>query len=92
MGTRELNEPPFEVTETGWGEFEASIRIVWKEVADERSTIVSNRDNTCKVFCRLIADFQCYSSQLVSFDIFFIHLEINRTIHLCVLLLAYAWD
>lgn len=90
--TRELNEPPFEVTETGWGEFEASIRIVWKEVADERSTIVSNRDNTCKVFCRLIADFQCYSSQLVSFDIFFIHLEINRTIHLCVLLLAYAWD
>ena len=39
--TRELCEPPFEVTETGWGEFEASIRIVWREVADERSTIVS---------------------------------------------------
>jgi len=39
--TRELTEPPFEVTEIGWGEFEASMRIIWKEVADERSTIVS---------------------------------------------------
>ena len=39
--TRELNKPPFEVTETGWGEFEASIRIVWNDVAEERSTIVS---------------------------------------------------
>ena len=26
--TRELTEPPFEVTERGWGEFEAQIRIV----------------------------------------------------------------
>ena len=41
--TRELTEPPFEVTETGWGEFEASIRIIWKETADERSTIVSEK-------------------------------------------------
>jgi len=40
--TRELTEPPFEVTETGWGEFEASIRIVWKEIADERSTILTH--------------------------------------------------
>ena len=39
--TRELTEPPYEVTEMGWGEFEASIRIVWREEADERSTIVS---------------------------------------------------
>lgn len=39
--TRELTAPPYEVTETGWGEFEASIRIVWREEADERSTIVS---------------------------------------------------
>lgn len=39
--TRELTKPPFEVTETGWGEFEASIRIVWREgVADERCTMV----------------------------------------------------
>lgn len=40
--TRELSEPPYEVTETGWGEFEASIRIVWKEDAEERSTIVTH--------------------------------------------------
>eukprot|EP00571_Detonula_confervacea_P016079 CAMPEP_0172311468 /NCGR_PEP_ID=MMETSP1058-20130122/14759_1 /TAXON_ID=83371 /ORGANISM="Detonula confervacea, Strain CCMP 353" /LENGTH=292 /DNA_ID=CAMNT_0013024641 /DNA_START=13 /DNA_END=891 /DNA_ORIENTATION=+ len=40
--TRELTEPPFEVTETGWGEFEASIRIVWSEAADERSTILTH--------------------------------------------------
>lgn len=40
--TRELTEPPFEITECGWGEFEASIRIVWKEIADERSTIVTH--------------------------------------------------
>ncbi len=40
--TREISEPPFEVTETGWGEFEASIRIVWKEESEERSTIVTH--------------------------------------------------
>ena len=40
--TREIVEPPFEVTETGWGEFEASIRIVWREEADERSTILTH--------------------------------------------------
>jgi len=40
--TRELNEPPFEVTETGWGEFEASIRIIWNDVAGERSTILTH--------------------------------------------------
>lgn len=40
--TRELNKPPFEVTETGWGEFEASIRIIWNEVAEERSTILTH--------------------------------------------------
>ena len=38
---RELAEPPFELTEMGWGEFEASIRIVWKEIAEERPTVVS---------------------------------------------------
>ena len=26
----------------GWGEFEASIRIIWKEEAEERATIVSS--------------------------------------------------
>lgn len=37
---RELTEPPFEVTERGWGEFEAQIRIVWKDPS-EKSTVVS---------------------------------------------------
>lgn len=41
--TRELTEPPFEVTETGWGEFESSIRIVWREdISDERSTLLNH--------------------------------------------------
>eukprot|EP00581_Thalassiosira_minuscula_P010177 CAMPEP_0183711198 /NCGR_PEP_ID=MMETSP0737-20130205/6761_1 /TAXON_ID=385413 /ORGANISM="Thalassiosira miniscula, Strain CCMP1093" /LENGTH=292 /DNA_ID=CAMNT_0025939649 /DNA_START=51 /DNA_END=925 /DNA_ORIENTATION=- len=40
--TRELTEPPYEVTETGWGEFEASIRIIWKECSEERSTILTH--------------------------------------------------
>ena len=44
--TRELTEPPFEVTETGWGEFEASIRIHWKELADEKFTVVSIMSDT----------------------------------------------
>jgi YEATS domain-containing protein 4 len=36
---RELSAPPFEVTEQGWGEFEAQIRIVWKDTS-EKSTLV----------------------------------------------------
>ena len=32
---RELTAPPFEVTEKGWGEFEASIRIVWRDVGEK---------------------------------------------------------
>jgi YEATS domain-containing protein 4 len=39
---RELTEPPFEVTERGWGEFEAQIRIVWKDPA-EKATVVSTK-------------------------------------------------
>mmetsp|Transcript_11980 Transcript_11980/g.18387 ORF Transcript_11980/g.18387 Transcript_11980/m.18387 type:complete len:291 (-) Transcript_11980:1522-2394(-) len=38
---RELTEPPFEVTERGWGEFEAQIRIVWKD-SKEKPTIVNH--------------------------------------------------
>ena len=38
---RELAEPPFEVTERGWGEFEAQIRIIWKD-SDEKATIVNH--------------------------------------------------
>ena len=37
---RELESPPFEVTERGWGEFEAQIRIVWKDET-EKATLVS---------------------------------------------------
>jgi YEATS domain-containing protein 4 len=32
---RELTLPPFEVTEKGWGEFEVSIRIVWRDVSEK---------------------------------------------------------
>jgi YEATS domain-containing protein 4 len=28
---REITEPPFEVTESGWGEFEGSVRIFFKD-------------------------------------------------------------
>ena len=48
--TRELTEPPFEVTEMGWGEFEASIRIIWKEEAEERATIVSSIVGTILIY------------------------------------------
>ena len=40
--TRELTEPPFEITEKSWGEFEASIRIYWAENSEERSTMISH--------------------------------------------------
>lgn len=53
--TRELTEPPFEVTESGWGEFDASIRIIWKEVSDERSTLVSNSCDVCGCYDVLIS-------------------------------------
>lgn len=33
---REVTSPPFEVTEKGWGEFEAGIRIVWHESSTEK--------------------------------------------------------
>eukprot|EP00980_Cylindrotheca_fusiformis_P000600 scaffold154_cov129-Cylindrotheca_fusiformis.AAC.17 len=36
---RELTQAPFEVTERGWGEFEAQIRIVWKDPT-EKPTVV----------------------------------------------------
>jgi YEATS domain-containing protein 4 len=39
---RELTAPPFEVTERGWGEFEAQIRIIWKDPV-EKATVVCNR-------------------------------------------------
>lgn len=38
---REYTQPPFEVTERGWGEFEAQIRIVWKDTT-EKPTVVNH--------------------------------------------------
>jgi YEATS domain-containing protein 4 len=39
---REYKNPPFEVTEKGWGEFEAQIRIHWKDPS-EQMTMVSSQ-------------------------------------------------
>ena len=39
--TRELTSPPYEVTERGWGEFEAQIHIHWKDTT-EKTTIVNH--------------------------------------------------
>eukprot|EP00429_Kryptoperidinium_foliaceum_P054274 CAMPEP_0176094962 /NCGR_PEP_ID=MMETSP0120_2-20121206/47592_1 /TAXON_ID=160619 /ORGANISM="Kryptoperidinium foliaceum, Strain CCMP 1326" /LENGTH=271 /DNA_ID=CAMNT_0017428917 /DNA_START=131 /DNA_END=946 /DNA_ORIENTATION=+ len=38
---REYTQPPFEVTERGWGEFEAQIRIHWKDPT-EKMTIINH--------------------------------------------------
>ena len=38
---RELKSPPFEVSEKGWGEFEATIRIVWND-PHERATVLTH--------------------------------------------------
>lgn len=36
---REIIQPPYEVTERGWGEFEAQIRLIWKDPS-EKPTMV----------------------------------------------------
>lgn len=36
---RELTAPPFEVTERGWGEFEAQIRIEWKDPSEQPALV-----------------------------------------------------
>jgi YEATS domain-containing protein 4 len=41
--TREQTSPPFELTEKGWGEFEAQIRVYWKDPLEQHvmvSTVV----------------------------------------------------
>eukprot|EP00554_Chaetoceros_debilis_P004659 CAMPEP_0194087686 /NCGR_PEP_ID=MMETSP0149-20130528/26141_1 /TAXON_ID=122233 /ORGANISM="Chaetoceros debilis, Strain MM31A-1" /LENGTH=325 /DNA_ID=CAMNT_0038771137 /DNA_START=37 /DNA_END=1010 /DNA_ORIENTATION=- len=38
---RELTAPPFEVTEKGWGEFEANIRIVWRD-PNEKALVLTH--------------------------------------------------
>ncbi|KAK7203209.1 protein AF-9 [Myxozyma melibiosi] len=35
--TRSIEEPPFEVTETGWGEFEISVRVYFVPEANEKN-------------------------------------------------------
>lgn len=35
--TRSIEEPPFEVTETGWGEFEINIKIFFKSESGEKN-------------------------------------------------------
>jgi YEATS domain-containing protein 4 len=39
--TREITEPPYKVTERGWGEFEAQIHIHWKDPT-EMTTILNH--------------------------------------------------
>jgi len=39
QSVRELNYPPFEVTEKGWGEFEATIRIIWREPSEKATEL-----------------------------------------------------
>jgi YEATS domain-containing protein 4 len=33
--TREITEPPFEVSEMGWGEFEARLRVHWRDARED---------------------------------------------------------
>lgn len=41
--TRELTCPPYEITEMGWGEFEASIRIIWRDDSNDNNTMDNER-------------------------------------------------
>ena len=36
---REIASPPFEVTEKGWGEFEAGIRIIWNDPSEKPTSV-----------------------------------------------------
>ncbi|KAK9477348.1 yeats family-domain-containing protein [Lipomyces japonicus] len=38
--TRSIEEPPFEVTETGWGEFEIAIRVYFIPEANEKNVVM----------------------------------------------------
>ncbi|KAK9474904.1 yeats family-domain-containing protein [Dipodascopsis tothii] len=38
--TRSIEEPPFEVTETGWGEFEIAIRVYFVSEAAEKNLVI----------------------------------------------------
>ncbi|KAK9456810.1 yeats family-domain-containing protein [Dipodascopsis uninucleata] len=38
--TRSIEQPPFEVTETGWGEFEIAIRVYFTAEASEKNVVM----------------------------------------------------
>lgn len=43
---REVYQPPYEVTEKGWGEFEAQIRIVWNTASDNNNMAGNDNNET----------------------------------------------
>jgi YEATS domain-containing protein 4 len=44
---REYKNPPFEVTEKGWGEFEAQIRIHWKDPSEQMTMVSLSSSFSC---------------------------------------------
>ena len=55
---REIETPPFTVTEKGWGEFEAQIKIFWKDPSEKPTMVrffpvffVGSSPNTFYGFC-----------------------------------------
>jgi YEATS domain-containing protein 4 len=40
--TREITKPPYEVTERGWGEFEAQIHIHWNDPSERLTAVRRN--------------------------------------------------
>jgi YEATS domain-containing protein 4 len=64
---RELTAPPFEVTERGWGEFEAQIRIIWKDPF-EKATVVCYRTITaCRTSLLLVCLQGMYTNSAFSY-------------------------
>lgn len=53
--TRELTEPPYEVTERGWGEFEAQIRIFYKDPSEQNTLVRGCETAPCSVFRAFIS-------------------------------------
>ena len=42
---RELTQPPYELTEKGWGEFEVTIRILWRDPNEKAIVVRFNISN-----------------------------------------------
>jgi hypothetical protein len=62
---RELTQPPFEVTEKGWGEFEAQIRIYWKD-SSELTTMVRSFDLSFIFVCCIYSHGTALPSDILS--------------------------